>query len=51
MSLRAPAKEAATLERGAAERGGPVGLRTTGGEAKRSPLNGAPSRREQAVQQ
>ncbi len=33
----------------AAERGGPVGLRPTGGEAKRSPLQGAPSRSERAV--
>src|SRR6266568_9077628 len=33
----------ATLERGAAERGGPVGLCPTGGEAKRNPLHGAPA--------
>jgi len=39
----------ATLEQGAAERGGPDGLRPAGGEAKRSPLYGAPSRSERAV--
>jgi zinc protease len=42
VSRRAEARRRAPLERGAAERGG---------EAKRSPLKGAPSRSETAVQQ
>ncbi len=54
MSLRAEASpvDRRDLERAkrAAERGGPVGLSSTGGGAKRSPLNGAASRSEKAVQ-
>jgi hypothetical protein len=54
MSRRAEARIEATLEGGAAERGGrlaPGSPVVSRGGAERSPLNGAPRRREAAVQQ